>query len=106
MYRLRLDGFRSLKGGYYGSKITMKPFVFEGDTLYLNFSTAAPGNVYITITDEEGNKTESCEIFGDTTERPVDFDKPLSAFAGKKVVMELKLKEAEVYSFRFGKKKD
>lgn len=102
MYHLRLDGFRSLKGGYYGAKITTKPFVFEGDKLYLNFSTSAPGNIYITVTDENGNKTESCEIFGDTTERIIDFDKPLSSFAGKTVVMEIRLKEAEVYSFRFG----
>ena len=100
-YSIRQDGFASFKAPYSGATLVTKPFVFEGDSLLINFRTSAAGNVYITLRDEDGNEAKSCELFGNAIDRRVSFDKPISDFAGKAVRMEFKMSDAEMYSFKF-----
>ena len=103
-YILRLDGFVSLSSTDKEEIIVTKPFVFEGENLYINFSTSAMGGMCFTLIDEDGNKIESCETFGDSTDRKVIFDEgAVAKLSGKKVTMEIKLFDGDIYSMRFGK---
>ena len=57
-----------------------KPFTFEGAALEVNFATSIYGNLRITVCDENGGELEgytSNNLFGDSTCRPVHFEKPL-----------------------------
>ena len=44
---------------------------------------------------------ESYEMFGDSVDRPVEFEEPLSALRDKKVSLRVSLKDAHLYSFAF-----
>ena len=45
----------------------------------------------------------SGNLFGDSVDRLVDFEKPVEELAGKEVRMELTMRDADLYSFRFEK---
>ncbi len=100
-YTIRKDGFVSLNAPYDGATVTTKPFVFNGKGITLNFSTSARGYLYVTLTAEDGTVAKSCEIFGDACDRTIDFDTDLSAFAGKETVMEIRMRDADLYSVKF-----
>ena len=100
-YSFRKDGCASFKSGWEESVVVTKPFIFTGEKCYLNFRTSGAGAIRIRLTDEDGNRTNSCEIFGNTVRREIVFEKPVSEFAGKPVVMELYLQDAEIYSIQF-----
>ena len=60
--------------------------------------------IALSICDENGEAIEgykSYTIFGDTVDRPVEFEKPLSELAGKTVRLRFNLSEAHLYSFIF-----
>ena len=103
-YTVRLDGFFSWRADYCGGKVLTKPFVFTGDTLKINFATSGAGHVQFRFTDKDGNFLEgydSGKVFGDSVNRTVEFAKPLAELAGKEVRMEIALKDADLYSFKF-----
>ena len=103
-YAVRLDGFFSWRADYCGGKILTKPFVFQGDTLKINFATSGAGHVQFRFTDKDGNLLEgydSGKVFGDTVDRKVFFPKSLAELAGKEVRMEISMKDADLYSFKF-----
>ena len=100
-YSLRIDGYISMRASYKGAKIVTKPFVFSGDTFEANFATSARGFINIRIRDEEGNSLTSGIVRGDKVDRVISFDGKLSDFSEKTVVMEIDMKDADIYSFRF-----
>lgn len=103
-YSIRLDGFRSWKAGHEGGYVLTKPLTFTGNTLKVNFATTCFGNLKVTICDENGTPIEGYEsgnVFGNTTDRVVDFEKDLSALAGKTVRLKFEMRLAELYSFIF-----
>ncbi|MBE7062538.1 MAG: hypothetical protein IJN25_08325 [Clostridia bacterium] len=102
-YTLRMDGFASVHAGATEKVLVTKPFSFEGDILFANLSTSACGYLYFTIEDKDGNAVSSCEMFGDSTDKRIGFTSSLSAFAGKEVVMTVRMREADLYSIRFAK---
>jgi len=103
-YTFRLDGFACYKAKYSGAKVVTNPFTFDGDNLYINFSTSARGNIYITIEDKEGNKATTCELFGDNNNRLVHFEGiDLSIYKNKEVILTFEMKDAKLYSFNFTK---
>lgn len=104
-YTIRLDGFAGLSANWQGKTAVTKELVFEGNTMLLNFATSARGSLYITITDEEGNKLESGELFGDSTARVVDFDGDLSVFSGKPVTIRFEMTECDLFSMQFTNQK-
>ena len=104
-YSIRKDGFAGLHGDWHGKTAVTKELVFEGDTMVINFATSARGSLYVTITDEEGNKLESGELFGDSTARVVDFDGDLSAFSGKPVTIRFEMTECDLFSMQFANQK-
>ena len=103
-YTIRLDGFLSFTAPFAGGEFITKPFVVDGDKLKINFSTSALGTIIVTLLDEEGNEIEgykSCNIFGDSVDRLVEFEKPLSKINGKTVSMKVQMSDADLYSFIF-----
>ena len=102
-YRLRQDGFVSRRATYAGQKVVTKPLVFTGSELVVNFSTSARGRMFVTIRDAFGRPIKSVELFGDKVDRVVDFADggKVADFAGRPVVVEFDMSDADIYSFRF-----
>ena len=103
-YTLRLDGFYSWNAKKSGGSVLTKPFKFDGNKLSVNFRTSAFGSLRIKICDENGKAIEgydSRNLFGDSVDRPVDFEKDLSALSGKNVRLEIFLSDCDLYSFIF-----
>ncbi|MBQ8743341.1 MAG: hypothetical protein IJZ03_08240 [Clostridia bacterium] len=106
-YSCRKDGFASVKAPYKKKTLRTKPFSFEGDELCINFRSSARGGITVRILNEIGNPISgftSCEIFGDSTDRIIDFDKDISELAGKTVIFEFSMSDAEIYSINFKNK--
>ena len=102
-YTIRTDGFVSVHAGAETKVLVTKTFTFEGDKLFANISTSACGYIYFEISDKNGNVLTSCEMFGDSTDKPVGFENSLSEFAGKEVVMTVRMRDADLYSIQFSK---
>lgn len=103
-YTMRLDGFFSWTAPFRGGEVVTKPIVLEGDSMTLNFATSALGGITVSLLDEEGVTLEGYEsyvMFGDSVDRPVEFEKPLSALKGKEVRVRFAMKDAKLYSFIF-----
>ena len=103
-YTIRLDGFFSYYAPYAGGEVLLRPVTVTGDSLRINFATSAFGGVKVSLCDEAGMPIagyESYEMFGDSVDRPVEFEEPLSALRDKKVSLRVSLKDAHLYSFAF-----
>ena len=103
-YTVRLDGLLSWGADYEGGSILTKPLTFTGEKLSINFETSCFGHVRIKICDENGEPIEGYDsrtLFGNTVNRPVDFEKDLGDLCGKTVRLNIELKDAELYSFIF-----
>lgn len=103
-HTVRLDGFVSLYGPWYGTVIYTKPFIYDGDELYINFATSAYGYVNVQIKAlDTGESISTDEIFGDSTGRHVRFKggKTPALLKGRPVIMKMDVKDAHVYSFKF-----
>ncbi len=107
-YSLRLDGFSSLHAAYSGGEMVTKPFRFSGRHLELNYATSAAGFVRAEVQSAAGvplpgfRLEDSRELIGDRIARQVTFvGGDLSAIT-EPVRLRLRLKDAEVFAFRFG----
>ncbi|MFG0240375.1 MAG: hypothetical protein ACF8CY_04915, partial [Gimesia chilikensis] len=108
-YTMRIDGFVSINAPLKGGEITTKPITFTGKELKLNFSTSAAGGITVELQTPDGKPIEGfteadcIELFGDTIARPVSWKKgtDVSSLAGKPVRLKIKLKDADLYSFKF-----
>jgi len=110
-YTVRRHGFGSVNAPYAGGAFITKPFVFDGDTLHLNYSTSAPGGIRIGIAADGtgwpacGFSAEDCDvIYGNELDYTVTWrgKSDLSAFRGKSVRLRFLMKDADLYSIRFG----
>lgn len=105
-YAVRLDGFFSWHCDFTPGQVVTKPILFAGDELSMNFATSAAGYVRIRLLDTDGTPLEgydSGRLFGDSVDRKVVFEAPLSKLAGKPVCMEVSMRDAELYAFQFTK---
>ena len=103
-FTVRLDGFFSWFAPYSGGEVVTKPITVDGNELHLNFATSALGGVTVSLCDENGNELEgyrSYTMFGDSVDRPVEFEKSLGELSGKKVRLKIGLRDAYLYSFVF-----
>lgn len=103
-YTLRLDGFFSWHADFEDGEVITKPILAEGEKIFVNFSTSALGYLRIELLDENGNAIDGCDsgrLFGDSVNRPIDFEKPLTKLLGKRVKMKITMKDADFYSFCF-----
>jgi len=103
-YTLRMDGLFSWGAKYDGGSILTHPIIFTGDSLSINFETSAIGHIQIKLCDINGQPIEgysSGRIFGNSINRPIEFEKPLSELSGKEIRILFIFKDAELYSFIF-----
>lgn len=103
-YVSRLDGFFSWHSDYAGGKVLTKPFTFTGNTMKINFATSGAGYVQFRLTDAAGNFLvgyDSGKVFGDSVDRTVFFSKPLNELCDREIRMEISMKDADLYSFKF-----
>lgn len=101
-YTVRLDGFFSWYAPYKGGTVLTKHFMVGADEMRVNFATSALGGMTVSLCSEDGEELEgytSYEMFGDSVDRPVEFEKPLSALKGSCVCLKFTLKDAHLYSF-------
>ena len=122
---VRPHGFASVRAGYHGGELRTKPVTFTGSTLYINYSTSAVGSVSVEIQDAEGRTldgfaTKDMEpMFGDDLDVPVAWKgdggtggtgdqaslsrkADLSRLNGTPVRLRFVLKDADLFSIRFG----
>jgi hypothetical protein len=104
-YVYRRDGFASCKATYRPQTLTTKMGILtDCAKMSMNFRTSARGYVYVTVEDEWGVPIEgyrSCELFGDSPERDVVFEMPLSELNGRSIRLRFDLSDAELYSVFF-----
>jgi ABC-type amino acid transport substrate-binding protein len=111
---MRIDGFVSLSAPMSGGEMLTKPIRFDGDRLELNVATSAAGSVRIEFQDTDGQPVEgfaldNCdEIYGDSLAREVTWNGngDVSALAGRTIRLRFVLRDADVYSFRFGERQE
>ena len=109
-YAARPFGFSALEAGDGVGTLRTKPVVFSGETLFVNFATAAPGSLRAGLIDPEtgrylrGFSPDDCdELFGDALNEPVRFQGgSLAALNGRPVAIEFTLRLARLFAFHFG----
>jgi hypothetical protein len=109
-FTYRVDGFASLRAAADPGELVTRPITFKGDRLVMNFATRPEGHVRVEVQDAEGKPLpgltlDDCPpIRGDEIEHEVAWkgDAKLGALAGKPVRLRFHLRDADVYSFRFG----
>lgn len=115
-FELRTDGFVAAQAGYGGGELVTVPMTFgqvdDGREwrLLLNVSTSAAGSVRVELLGEdeepiEGFRLADCEVvIGDEIAREVRWrGSALSALVGRAVHLRLVMKDADLFSFRFGR---
>lgn len=103
-YTMRFDGFFSWYAKYDGGTVLTKPFTFSGNELEVNFATSAFSGIDVVICDEAGNELDGYKkynIFGDSINRKVRFEKDLKELEGKPIRIKFTLRDAHLYSFKF-----
>ena len=101
-YTLRLDGFVSRYSDDTEKMLVTKPFVYDGKDMYANMETSARGYMYFTLKTKDGEVIESCEMFGNSTDKKIGFDDgAVEKLCGKEVVLEVRMLDADIYAIRF-----
>jgi hypothetical protein len=100
--------FGSIYSNRLGGTFTTKPILLEGDSLYINYATSAPGSIRVGIIDENGwplplYLTEDCDvIYGDELEKVVSWhgNSNLSHLRGKALRFKFELIDADLYALQ------
>ncbi len=108
-YRLRLDGFSSLRAGASEGELLTKLFVFSGKLLAINFATSAGGGLRFELQDSNGMPlpgfalADCQEQIGNEIERVVTWKSNLNlqAIAGQTVRMRIVVRDADLFAFQF-----
>ena len=107
---VRPHGFASVRAGYHGGELLTKPLTYTGSTLFINYSTSAVGSVSVEVQDMEGRPVEGFAasdmepLFGDDLDAPIAWKRggDLSRLNGVPVRLRFVLKDADLFSIRFG----
>ncbi|MBI2298664.1 MAG: hypothetical protein HYU66_06880 [Armatimonadetes bacterium] len=104
---IRTDGFVSVNAGFAGGELLTRPLVFAGKRLVINYSTSAVGSVRAELCDEHGTPypgfdCASCALlFGDEIAAELKWgERSPGELAGKPVRLRVRLKDADLFSFR------
>ena len=102
-YAMRRDGFVSMHAGAKERKVVTKEFTDTGEKLLANLEISAWGYAFFALVDQEGNRYESCEYFGNSTDKEIVLPgDTVKALSGKPVKLEVRLRDADLYAIRFG----
>ncbi|MFA6928807.1 MAG: hypothetical protein WCT05_00660 [Lentisphaeria bacterium] len=108
-YTFRTDGFISIRAGFAVAELQLKPVIFAGERLQLNYSTAAAGIIRVEIQNLSGQaypgfSLEQCSpLVGDVIDSYVSWENnpSLRVLAGEPVRLRFVMQEADLYSFQF-----
>ncbi len=108
-HTFRMDGFGSLYAPLTGGRAVTKPLTFDGDQLSINFSTSGGGQLRIGFQDAGGAdiagfRLDDCDLqYGDQIDRVVTWqgNPDVGMLAGRQVRLQIELKDADLFSFRF-----
>lgn len=105
-----IDRFVAAEFDYTGGRIVTDPILFEGNRLIVNVDTGAMGEATVGLLEPDGTSirgytTSDCDLInGDWIERVVSWrrgEKDVSAWAGRPIRLELKMRGARLYALRF-----
>jgi len=107
---LRLDGFVAVVASEKVGRLLTKPFVLEGDNLYINATCETDGKIEVAVLDEGGKplpgfQRECCTpIHSDGIKLPVAWrsNARLNQLRGRPVRLEFVMKRTKLYSFWCG----
>ena len=107
---VRTDGFVSMHAGGEGGELLTRPLRFTGTRFLVNFSTSAAGSARFALCDEGGEPIKGftmpqCPVlYGDEIEREVTWSSgaEIASLADRAVRLRVRLKDADLFSFRFG----
>lgn len=107
---IRRHGFASVNAGYGGGEFTTRPLTFSGKRLILNYATSAVGSVQVEVQDEGGRPladfalSDMDPLYGDELDAVTQWrgGDDLSDLIGRPVRLRFVLKDADIYSLRFG----
>lgn len=110
-YALRLDGFGSLHAENAEGEAVTRPLTFVGRHLYLNYRTGRGGSIRIELLDDKGTpltgftQADAVPMTGDSIDGIVSWKNgtDLSARTGIPVRIRFIMKNADIYSMRFGR---
>lgn len=106
---IRPWGFGSFGGGASGGSLVTHPLVFTGDELRINFSTSAVGSIAIGLLQADGRPiagrglADQAPLYGDSLDQAVSWTggAGVAHLAGHPVRLQVELKDADLYAFRF-----
>ncbi len=106
---LRPWGFAGIHGSHRGGDVVTRPLTFGGRELRVNVSTSAVGSVAVELQDAEGNPVPGFALdaatpfYGDRLDQPMAWKEQadVSALAGRPVRLRFRLRDADVFAFRF-----
>ena len=107
---IRKDGFVSVHAPYLGwSEFTTPPLSFSGTRLELNYSTSGGGSIFVEMQYEDGTPvpgldlSHCAEIFGDRISGDVAWagGGDLSALCDVPIKMRFRMRDADLFAFRF-----
>ena len=109
-YSMRIDGFASAQSDFAGGELITTPIKFFGKQLEINFATSAAGGIKVEIQDLEGKAIPgfaleaAVEQIGNEIERVVIWKNgsDVSSLVGQPVRLRFVIKDADLYSYRFG----
>ena len=112
---IRLDGFVSVNASWRGGTVTTKPLTFSAAqggkvALLMNASTSGAGSIRCEIRDTAGRPypgfamADAKEVYGDEIDLAMDWKSgsDVTALAGRPIVLHFEMKDADIYSYRFG----
>jgi len=109
-FTYRVDGFVSVRASAQGGRLVTKPLVFAGKKLVVNFAARGQGSVCVELQDADGKPiphfalVDAVPLSGDEIAQTVAWKSgdDVSSLAGKPIRVRFELKDADVFSFRFG----
>ncbi len=107
---IRTDGFVSVHAGGQPGEMLTRPLIFSGSKLIVNYATSAIGVLRFALCDEAGETIEGFSfgeselLYGNEIEHQVSWEgaPDLGALAGRPVRLRVLIKDADLYSIRFG----
>ena len=110
-FRIRKDGFASVRAGAAGGALVTKPLVFTGARLTVNYDARLDGggHLKIGILDEEhkpipGFASGDCDpLTSDAIDQNVTWsgEGDVSSLAGRRVHLRFAMARADLFSFKF-----
>jgi hypothetical protein len=99
-----------MHAGAAGGEFTTHPLRCTGGQLRLNYATSAAGSIQVEIQDEAGQPipgfalADMPELYGDEFEAAATWKNgaDLSSLKGRTIRLRVRLKDADLYSLRFG----